>query len=63
MSEENKIPNASQEKTKISGNEEKITIKKSTRNNMIMAIIAVVAIAAFFGGYSIATFDDSGLTD
>jgi len=65
MSEENKIPNDShEEKTEISGNEAKITIKKSTYNNMIMAIIAVVAIAAFVGGYSIGTFDDSdsGLT-
>ncbi len=65
MSEENKIPNDSQEeKTEISGNEAKITIKKSTYNNMLMAIIAAVAIAAFFGGISIGTFDDSdsGLT-
>jgi len=65
MSEENKIPNASQEeKTEISGNEAKITIKKSTYNNMLVAIIAAAAIATFFGGYSIGTFDDSdsGLT-
>ena len=65
MSEEDKIPNDSkEEKTEISGNESKITIKKSTYNNMLMAIVAVVAIAAFFGGYSIGTFDDSdsGLT-
>ncbi len=60
MSEENKIPNASQEeKTEISGNEAKITIKKSTYNNMLIAIVAAIAIAAFFGGYSIGTFDDS----
>ncbi len=65
MSEENKIPNDSkEEKTEISGNESKITIKKSTYNKMVMAIVAVIAIAAFFGGYSIGTFDDSdsGLT-
>jgi len=60
MSEENKIPNDSlEEKTEISGDEPKITIKKSTYNNMIMAIIAVVAVAAFFGGISVGTFDDS----
>ena len=66
MSEENKIPNDSlEEKTeKISGNEAKITIKKSTYNNMLMAIVAAVAIATFFGGYSIGTLDnsDSGVT-
>ena len=65
MSEENKISNASQEeKTEISGNEAKITIKKSTYNNMLMAIIAAVAIAAFFGGITMGTLDDSdsGLT-
>jgi len=66
MSEENKIPNTSQEeKTETSGKEAKITIKKSTYNNMLMAIIATAAIATFFGGYSIGTFydSDSGLTD
>jgi len=65
MSEENKIPNASQEeKTEIGGNEAKITIKKSTYNNMLVTIVAAAAIATFFGGYSIGTFDDSdsGLT-
>jgi len=61
MSEENKISNNSQdEKTEINGNEPKITIKKSTYNNMLVAIIAAVAIATFFGGYSVGTFDDSG---
>jgi len=60
MSEENKIPNDSlEEKTEISENKAKITIKKSTYNNMLMAIVAAIAIAAFFGGYSIGTFDDS----
>ena len=62
MSEENKIPNYIQkEKTeKISVDEVKITIKKSTYNNMLMAIIAALAIATFFGGYSIGTLDNSG---
>jgi len=60
MSEEDKIPNDSkEEKTEISGNESKITIKKSTYNKMLVAIVAVVAIATFFGGYSIGSFDDS----
>jgi len=60
MSEENKIPNVSlEEKTEISGNEAKITIKKSTYNNMLIAIVAAIAIAAFFGGITIGTFDDS----
>jgi len=40
-----------------------VTIKKSTYNKMLVAIVGIVAIAAFFGGYSIGTFDDSGLTD
>jgi len=62
MSEENKIPHDSlEEKTeKTSGNEAKITIKKSTYNNMLMAIVAAIAIATFFGGYSIGTLDNSG---
>jgi len=42
-----------------SNDEEKITIKKSTYNNMLIGLIAVVAIAAFIGGYSIGTYDDS----
>jgi len=42
-----------------SNDEEKITIKKSTYNNMLIGLIAVVAVAAFIGGYSIGTFDDS----
>jgi len=62
MSEEDKIPNDSKEETEISENESKVTIKKSTYNKMLVAIVAVVAIAAFFGGYSIGSFDDSGLT-
>jgi len=59
---EDKIPNDSQEETEISENESKITIKKSTYNKMLVAIVGIVAIAAFFGGYSIGSFDDSGLT-
>ena len=66
MSEENKIPNDSlEEKTeKISGDEAKITIKKSTYNNLLRGIIVLIGIAAFIGGYSLGTFDnsDSGLS-
>ena len=36
-----------------------ITIKKSTYNNMLKGIIAAIAIATFFGGYSIGTLDNS----
>jgi len=60
---EDKIPNDSQEETEISGNESKITIKKSTYNKMLVAIVGIVAIAAFFGGYSIGSFDDSSLSN
>jgi len=54
------------EDSKISNNtdEEKITIKKSTYNNMLKGVIAAIAITAFVGGYSIGTFDnsESGIT-
>ena len=52
--------NSSEEKIKeISENEAKITIKKSTYNNLLKGVIAAIAVAAFFGGYSIGTLDDS----
>jgi len=38
---------------------EKITIKKSTYNNMLKGIVAAIAIAMFVGGYSIGTLNDS----
>jgi len=61
--ENNNSTNSLEEKTKqISENEAKITIKKSTYNNMLKGIVAAIAIAAFIGGYSLGTFDDSGLT-
>ena len=37
-----------------------ISIKKSTYNKLIMGIITTIAIAAFFGGYSLGTNTDSG---
>jgi len=64
MSDENKIPDDSKGETKISENDTKITIKKSSYNNMLKGIVAAIAIATFLGGYAIGTFDDSdsGLT-
>jgi len=61
-----KIPNETKkEKPKeITKKEEKITIKKSTYNNMLKGVIVTITIAAFFGGVLVGTFDksDSGLT-
>jgi len=65
MSEEKNTNNSLEEKIKeISENEAKITIKKSTYNNMLKGVIVTITIAAFFGGFVVGTFDksDSGLT-
>ncbi len=65
MSEEKNTNNSLEEKTKeINENEAKITIKKSTYNNLLKGVIAAIAVAIFFGGYSIGTLDnsDSGIT-
>ena len=43
----------------VSGDEKKITIKKSTYNNMLKGIVAAIAIATFFGGYSLGTLDNA----
>ncbi len=44
-------------------NGDKITIKKSTYNNLLIGMIAAIAIATFFGGYTIGTIDtNSSLT-
>lgn len=42
-----------------SENSEKISLKKSTYNNMLKGIIAAIAIATFLGGYSLGTFNNS----
>ena len=42
-----------------SENFEKVTIKKSTYNNMLKGMIAAIAIATFIGGYSLGTLDNS----
>jgi len=38
--------------------ESKITIKKSTYNNMLKGIVAAIAITTFLGGYAIGTLDN-----
>ena len=40
-------------------NEDKITVKKSTYNNLLKGMVAVIAIATFFGGYAIGTMDSN----
>jgi len=55
MSEENQTNNEFQ----LSNNEEsKVTIKKSTYNNMLKGIVAAIAIATFLGGYAIGNLGD-----
>jgi len=39
--------------------ENKITIKKSTYNNMLKGIVAIIAIATFLGGYAIGSIGDN----
>jgi len=65
MSENYNTPNeVPLERPREIKDEEKITVKKSTYNNMLKGLIAAVAIAAFVGGYSLGTFDnsDSGIS-
>ncbi len=65
MYEEDKVPDEiHEEKPMEIKADEKISIKKSTYNNMLKGLIAAIAIAAFVGGYSLGTFDqsDSGLS-
>jgi len=65
MSENDNTPNeVPLEKPTEIKDEEKITVKKSTYNNMLKGLIAAVAIAAFVGGFTLGTFDnsDSGLS-
>jgi len=40
-------------------NGDKITVKKSTYNNLLRGIVAAIAIATFFGGYTIGTMDNN----
>jgi len=65
MSENDNTPNeVPQERPIEIKDDEKITVNKSTYNNMLKGLIAAVAIAAFVGGFTLGTFDesDSGLT-
>lgn len=65
MDEKDNTPNEiPQEKPMEIKANEKITVRKSTYNNMLKGLIAAVAIAAFLGGLTIGTFDksDSGLS-
>ncbi len=65
MDEEDKISKEPlEEKPMQIKADEKITVNKSTYNNMLKGLITAVAIAAFVGGFSLGTFDnsDSGLT-
>ncbi len=41
----------------INSNGDKITIKKSTYNNLLKGMVAAIAIATFFGGYAIGNMD------
>jgi len=38
-------------------NETKITVKKSTYNNLLKGMVAAIAVATFFGGYAIGNMD------
>ncbi len=64
MSEEknniSSIDKKNQNSTQKSNASTDITIKKSTYNKMVKGIIAAIAIATFFGGYSLGTMSDSG---
>ena len=57
--------NTVSEKSHKANDDTKITINKSTYNNMIKGVIAAIAITAFFGGYFIGTYDnsDSGISN
>jgi len=64
MSEQNNTEDRLDEKpldkNSSTNNEKNITIKKSTYNIMLKGIVAAIALATFFGGYSLGTISDSG---
>ncbi len=65
MYEEDKISHEPlEEKPMEIKTDEKITVSKSTYNNMLKGLLTAVVIAAFFGGLAIGTYDksDSGLS-
>jgi protein-disulfide isomerase len=59
MSDESNTSNNKETKSNESETGSKITINKSTYNNMLKGIVAAIAIATFLGGYSLGTFDNS----
>jgi len=59
MSDEINTSNNIETKPNESETNSKITINKSTYNNMLKGIVAAIAIATFLGGYSLGTFDNS----
>ena len=61
MSDETKPPEKSSENfvDNSKKTDAEITIKKSTYHNLLKGMVAAIVIAAFIGGYSIGTFDNS----
>ena len=59
MSDESNTSNNIETKSNESETSSKVTINKSTYNNMLKGIVAAIAIATFLGGYSLGTFDNS----
>ena len=57
------IPNPQNEQSKDipipEKDENKITIKKSSYDNILKALVVTIAVAAFFGGYGLASMDNS----
>jgi len=58
MSEDNQSVNNEADLSN-NGKENKITIKKSSYNNMLKGMIAAIAIATFLGGYALGTIGNS----
>ena len=67
MSEENKSSdnNTVQDIQSSKSDDAKILVSKSTYNNMLKGIVAAIAIATFFGGYTLGALDsyDSGISN
>ena len=59
MSDESNTSNNIEIRSNESETSSKVTINKSTYNNMLKGIVAAIAIATFLGGYSLGTFDNS----
>jgi len=58
MYDEDKIPDEIHKEKPMenTSDEQKITVKKSTYNNMLKGLVAAIAIAAFFGGANLGNF-------